>query len=76
MAQDLEQLLKDFFGEPLSRLTQFQSEQMKKLSSKLNELARDAVRDDIARLQTEINDLRSRVAELEAERVRASAEQV
>ena len=31
MSNDLEQLLKDLFGEPLSRLNQFQGEQMKRL---------------------------------------------
>jgi polyhydroxyalkanoate synthesis regulator phasin len=76
MAQDFEQLLKEVFGEPLSRLSQFQSEQMNRLMAKLNEIAREAVKDDLGRLQAEINDLRARVAELEAERVRASAEQV
>lgn len=76
MAQDLDQLLKDLLGEPLSRLNQFQSDQMKKLSAKATEIAREALKDDIVRLQSEINDLRARVAELEAERVRASAEQV
>jgi polyhydroxyalkanoate synthesis regulator phasin len=76
MGQDFEQLLRELFGEPLSRLSKFQSEQMNKLMAKLNEIAREAVRDDLGRLQTEINDLRARVAELEAERVRATTEQV
>jgi polyhydroxyalkanoate synthesis regulator phasin len=76
MGQDFEQLLRELFGEPLSRLSQFQSEQMNKLMAKLNEIAREAVRDDLGRLQTEIDDLRARVAELEAERVRATTEQV
>ena len=76
MAQDFEQLLREVFGEPLSRLSQFQSEQMNTLMAKLNEIAREAVREDIGRLQTEINDLRARVAVLEAERVSAAAEQV
>ncbi len=76
MAQDFEQLLKELFGEPLSRLNQFQSEQMNKLMTKLNEIAREAVKDDVARLQSEINELRARVATLEAERVQASADQV
>ncbi len=75
MAQDLEQLLKEMFGEPLNRLSQFQSEQMNRLTAKAMEIAREALKDDLNRLQNEINDLRARVAELEAERVRASAEQ-
>ncbi len=68
-------MLKDLFGEPLSRLTQFEAEQMKKVTAKVTEIAREALKDDLGRVQTEINDLRARVAELEAERVRASAEQ-
>jgi hypothetical protein len=75
MAQDFEQLMKDIFGEPISRLTKFETEQTKKLVNKAHEIAREAVRDDLARLQTEINELRSRVAVLEAERVAASNEQ-
>ena len=74
MAQDFEQFLKDVFGEPLSRLTQFQGEQMKKLTEKLQEIAREAVKDDLHRLHEEVNQLRSRVATLEAERATAAAD--
>lgn len=74
MAQDFEQFLKDLFGEPLSRLSQFQGEQMKKLSEKLQEIAREAVKDDLHRLHEEVNQLRSRVATLEAERATAAAD--
>ena len=76
MAQDFEQLLKDVFGEPLSRLTQFQSDQMKKVMSKLQEIARDAVRDEMTRLSTEVADLRTRLARLESERAQAAADAV
>jgi uncharacterized protein YPO0396 len=74
MAQDFEQLLKDVFGEPLSRLTQFQSDQLAKLTGKLQEIAREAVKDDLTRLNHELSDLRSRVAVMEKERAQAAAE--
>lgn len=76
MPADLEQLLKDLFGEPLSRLTQFQSEQMKKLQGKLQELAREAVKDELTRLHSEVAELRARVATLESERVQAAADSI
>lgn len=76
MAQDFEQLLKDVFGEPLSRLTQFQSEQVAKLTARVQEMARDAVKDDLTKLHTEVAELRSRLARLEAERAEAAADSV
>lgn len=76
MPADLEQLLKDLFGEPLTRLTQFQSEQMKKLQVKLQELAREAVKDELTRLHSEVADLRARVATLESERAQAAADSI
>ena len=74
MPQDFEQLLKDIFGEPLSRLTQFQSEQLAKLTRRLEEIAREAVKDDLAKLHAEVAELRSRLARLEQERAQAAAE--
>jgi hypothetical protein len=76
MPADFEQLLKDVFGESLSRLNSFQSEQVKRLQQKVHDMARDAIREDLARLQGEITDLRARVATLEAERVQQAADQV
>lgn len=76
MAQDIESTLKELFGEPLSRLTQFQSEQFKKLTSKLQELAREAVKDELTKLHTDVGDLRARIAKLEAERAEAAADSV
>ncbi len=76
MAQDIESTLKELFGEPLSRLTQFQSEQFKKLTSKLQELAREAVKDELTKLHTDVGDLRARIARLEAERAEAAADSV
>ena len=75
-AQDFNQFLKDIFGESASRLMNFEAEQTKRLWNKAQEIAREAVKEDIARLQVEINELRSRVAVLESERVRAAADQV
>ncbi len=76
MAQDLEQFLKEIFGEPLSRLSSFSSEQMQRVTTKLQEMAREAVKDEFAKLQGEITELRARVARLESERAEAAAEQV
>lgn len=74
MAQDFETLLKEVFGEPLSRITQFQSDQLGKLTAKLQEIAREAVKEDLARLTTEITELRTRLARLEEERAEAASE--
>jgi polyhydroxyalkanoate synthesis regulator phasin len=74
MPQDFEQLLKDLFGEPLSRLSDFQSAQMQKVMTKLQEIAREAVREELTRMQNEVTDLRSRVAKLESERAEQAAE--
>ncbi|MCU1350019.1 MAG: hypothetical protein JWO56_3049 [Acidobacteria bacterium] len=74
MAHDFEQMLKDVFGDSITRLTTFQSEQMNRLMTKLQEIAREAVKDDLTRLSAELTDLRARVATLEAERAQAAAE--
>ena len=74
MAQDFEQFLKEVFGEPLSRLTQFQSEQLGRLTARLQEIAREAVKDDLATLRQEVTDLRTRLARLEEERAQAAAD--
>lgn len=74
MAQDFEQLLKDVFGEPLNKLSQFQSDQVAKLTSRLQEIARDAVKDEMTKLQQEVAELRTRIARLEAERAQAAAD--
>jgi DNA-binding transcriptional regulator GbsR (MarR family) len=76
MAQDFEQFLREIFGEPLNRLTNFSSEQMQRLNGKLQELAREAVKEEFTKLHTEITELRSRVAVLEAERAEAAADKV
>jgi FtsZ-binding cell division protein ZapB len=59
MAQDFEQLFKDQLG---------------KVTSKLHELARDAVKDDITKLQQEVAELRTRLAVLEEERAEHAAD--
>lgn len=76
MAQDFEQLLRDVFGEPLAKLTQFQTDKMNQLMAKLKEIARESVKDDITRLTTEIGELRTRLARLEEERAEAAADRV
>jgi hypothetical protein len=72
MPSDFEQMMRDVFG----GLTQFSSEQLKKLQAKSQEFAREAIKDELTKLHAEIADLRNRVATLEAERVRAAAETV
>ena len=74
MPQDFEALLKDVFGEPLSRLSQFQSDQLGKLTARIQDLAREAVKDDLTKLQQEVTDLRSRLARIEQERAQAAAD--
>jgi len=68
MPNDFEQLLKDLFGEPLNRLTQFSSEQTQRMQTRLQEFARESVKEELTKIHTELNDLRERVAELERER--------
>lgn len=74
MPQDFESLLKDVFGEPLSRLSQFQSDQLGKLTSRIQDIAREAIKDDLTKLQQEVAELRSRLAVLEEERAQAAAD--
>jgi gas vesicle protein len=69
MPNDFEQLLKDLFGEPLNRLTQFSSDQTQRMQTRLQEFVREAVKEELTKVHTEVNDLRERVAELEKERV-------
>jgi gas vesicle protein len=76
MPNDFEQLLKDLFGEPLNRLTQFSSDQTQRMQTRLQEFAREALKDELAKIHTEVNDLRERVAELEKERVENAADLV
>jgi hypothetical protein len=59
MAQDFEQLFKDQLG---------------RVTTKLHELARDAVKDDIVKLQQEVAELRTRLAVLEEERAEQAAD--
>jgi hypothetical protein len=59
MAQDFEQLLKDQFG---------------KITSRLQDIAREAVKDDFTKLHTEIAELRTRLATLEKERAQHAAD--
>jgi gas vesicle protein len=76
MPNDFEQLLKDVFGDSLDRLTQFSSEQKQRLQSRLQDMAREAVKDELTKLHTEVNDLRERVAALEKEKIDDAAETV
>ncbi|HVT44012.1 MAG TPA: hypothetical protein VMT00_06455 [Thermoanaerobaculia bacterium] len=74
MANEIEQMLREMFGESWNKLTKFQSEQVAKITSRVEDLARAAVRDDLARLASEVAELERRVAMLEEERVKTAAE--
>ena len=76
MPQDFEQFLKDVFGEPLSRLSQYSTDQKQRMQNKLQEFAREAVREELGKLQHEIAELRERVTVLEAERAEKAADRV
>jgi gas vesicle protein len=76
MANDFEQLLKDLFEEPLNKLTQFSSEQSQRLQTRLQDFIREAVKEELTKLQAEVADLRERVATLEKERVEDAADAV
>jgi cell division protein FtsB len=71
MAQDFEQFIKDLFG----GVSKFSNDQVTRLNAKLNEIAREALHDELTKVHAEIAELRARVATLEEERVQASAEQ-
>jgi polyhydroxyalkanoate synthesis regulator phasin len=76
MAQDFESMLREVLGDSWNKLTQFQSDQVKKLTNRFSDLTREALKEELARLNGEINDLRARVAKLEAERAENAAESV
>jgi predicted neutral ceramidase superfamily lipid hydrolase len=76
MPQDFEQTIKDIFGESFSKVTQFQSDQMKKLTDKLADIAREALKDDLTKLHTEIGELRARLTVLEGERLQQAADAI
>ena len=76
MAQDFESMLREVLGDSWNKLTQFQSDQVKKLTNRFSDLTREALKEALVRLNGEINDLRERVAKLEAERAEKAAESV
>lgn len=75
MANDFEQTLREMFGESWNRLSQFQSDQVKKLTEKVHHVAREAVREEMAKLRTEVDDLRNRVTVLESKRTEGAVEE-
>lgn len=74
MAQDFEQLVKDLLGDSWNKLTRFQTDQVRKLNARLGDVAREALKDELTKLHTEVAELRQRVATLEAERAQAAAD--
>jgi len=75
-AQDFESMLREVLGDSWNKLTQFQSDQVKKLTTRFSELTHEAMKDELAKLHTDLNDLRARIAALEAERAEKAAESV
>ncbi|HEY2322783.1 MAG TPA: hypothetical protein VGJ82_07955 [Thermoanaerobaculia bacterium] len=69
-------MLREVLGDSWNKLTQFQGDQVKKLTTRFSDLTREAMKDELARLNTELTDLRARVAKLEAERAQNAAESV
>lgn len=69
---DLDATLRELFGDSLSKLDQFQKDKVQKITAKMHEMVRAAVRDELQKLREEVSDLRERVARLEAERVEAT----
>ena len=69
-------MLREVLGDSWNKLTQFQGDQVKKLTNRFGDLTREALKEELARLNGEINDLRARVAKLEAERAENAAESV
>lgn len=76
MAENFEQMLKEIFGESFNKISQFQSDKVKQLMDRVREMAREAIKDDLTRLEGEITTLRERVTTLEAERAEKAAEGV
>jgi septal ring factor EnvC (AmiA/AmiB activator) len=76
MAQDFESALRELFGDSWNKLTQFQSDQVKKLTTRFSELSREALKEELSRLNGDLADLRARVAKLEAERAEKANELV
>lgn len=74
MAQDFESMLRDVLGDSWNKLTQFQGEQVKKLTNRFGELTREAMKDELVRLNAEIKDLRDRITKLELERAERAGE--
>ncbi len=68
MAQDFEQMLKDVLGDSWNKLTKFQTDQLQKLTDRVEGMARDAMKPEIDRLSAEIADLRERITALEPQR--------
>ena len=76
MAQDFESMLREVLGDSWNKLTQFQGDQVKKLTNRFSDLTREALKEELVRLNGDIHDLRERVARLEAERAEKAAESV
>lgn len=69
---EFDAMLRELFGDSINRLDQFQKDQVSRITQKVHEIVRGAVREELQKLTAEVSDLRARVARLEAERVEAT----
>ena len=76
MAEQIQDLLREIFGDSFDKVTKFQTDQLGRITSRLQDMAREAMKPEITRLSTEISELRSRIADLELERARAAVDGV
>jgi len=68
MAQDFDQMFKDVLGDSWNKLTKFQTDQLQKITDRVEGMAREAMKPEIDRLSAEVADLRARIITLEQQR--------
>ena len=64
--KEFEKFLRDVFGDSVDKVKHFRDGQVSRIESKLHELARDAVADEIGTLKTRIETLEVKIATLES----------
>ncbi len=73
---EFDEMLREVFGDSFTKLSQFQSDQVKKFSARIQDIAREGMKEELAKLASELNEVKARVAVLEAERMQNAAEGV
>ena len=68
MAQDFDQMLKDVLGDSWDKLTKFQTDQLQKVTDKIEGVAREALKPELDRISSELAELRARIIVLEQQR--------